>query len=286
MNIKNNYLGEIISEIRKEKGISLEILGQKSELHRTSISLIERGERIPTIETVERIANALNLTLIELLQLRDGKILLKRTANPEYLIKKNIDILKEIDVTPETILDGITHCYKTLDLIDEQLMNSNSPKLSEIVELANLSSIVGNFLGAGLANCSNGIYKRNKPHTYPDLIRTDGSDNGIEIKLSLDRNLPKGHHPKSGYYITCRYSLARDGKYSKGREFRGDTVYFWEVKCDYLTEDDFLLSNTKNDSGKTAIIKTPSLNNMRLIYFDPSMTPYNHSINKPYVGYK
>ena len=150
--------------------------------------------------------------------------------------------------------------------------------MRNLVELANLSSIVGNLLGAGYANCSNGFYRRNKPHTYPDLIATKNSLPGIEIKTALEKNYPKGHQPKSGYYLTYRYCLTgEDGHKNKGEDAKWDTVTIWEVKFGYLKIDDFSCSNTEGDSGKTAVIKADSLNAMKLLYLDTEIIPYRHN---------
>ena len=178
------------------------------------------------------------------------------------------------------------HTYETLDMIDQNLVSRGSQKLSSLVELANLSSIVGNLLGAGCAEYSQGTYYRNKPHTYPDLVAIDKTLPGIEIKTAILKNSPKGHQPKPGYYLTYRYCLTdENGHRNESEKEFWDTVTIWEVKMGYLNENDFSCSNTEGDSGKTAVIKTASLNAMPLLYFDPTLVPYKHSLSRPYKGY-
>lgn len=209
-----------------------------------------------------------------------------RTVNENCIFEENIKILKDLPITSDMILKSIKHCYSTLDMIDINLTSNGALPLSQLVELANLSSIVGNLLGEGFAKNSSDKYIRNKPHTYPDLIYTDNSPGGIEIKVALESNKPKGHLAKEGYYLTYRYVLTdENGIYVKGKESRGVTVTIWEVKCGYLTLDDFSISNTEGDSGKTAVIKTDSLNKMPLLYFDDTCVPYKHSAIKPYPGF-
>lgn len=158
--------------------------------------------------------------------------------------------------------------------------------MSSLVELANLSSIAVNLLGAGFAENSHGHYYRNKPHTYPDLVATDETKPGIEVKTALLKNSLKGHQPKPGYYLTYRYCLTDEYDHRiPGTEESWDTVTVLEVKLGFLTEDDFSCSNTDGDSGKTAVIRTASFNAMRLLYLDEELVPYRHSIKKPYNGY-
>jgi len=177
-----------------------------------------------------------------------------------------------IDALRAAILD----CYHTLDTIDEQLLAHSSEPISNLVELANLSSILGNLIGAGLAAASNGLYARNKPHTYPDLVPQTNNFGDLEIKVALENNKPKGHLPKAGNYLTFRYVLCNDmALYERGKNRRGKRVFVWEVKVGTLSEGDFDMSNTAGDSGKTAVIKTKVLNAMPLIYFDLDLLPYS-----------
>jgi len=49
-----------IRELREARGISQEELGFRAKLHRTAVSFIERAQRSPTLETVEKLAIALD----------------------------------------------------------------------------------------------------------------------------------------------------------------------------------------------------------------------------------
>lgn len=59
-------VGEAIGAIRKRKKISQEVLSGLSDIGRTHLSAIERGERKPTLETLYRISRALNVSMSEL----------------------------------------------------------------------------------------------------------------------------------------------------------------------------------------------------------------------------
>jgi transcriptional regulator with XRE-family HTH domain len=51
--------GENLRRSRRRAGISQEELGMRSSLHRTEIGLLERGSRVPRIDTLIKIASAL-----------------------------------------------------------------------------------------------------------------------------------------------------------------------------------------------------------------------------------
>jgi XRE family transcriptional regulator, regulator of sulfur utilization len=59
-------LGLRIRTLREQRGISQERLGLLSGLHRTYVGAIERGERNPSVLSLEKIANALNVTVKDL----------------------------------------------------------------------------------------------------------------------------------------------------------------------------------------------------------------------------
>jgi transcriptional regulator with XRE-family HTH domain len=60
-------LGQRVRKYREQKGWSQEDMAEYSGLHRTYISGIERGTRNPTVTIVAQLANALNVTLGDLL---------------------------------------------------------------------------------------------------------------------------------------------------------------------------------------------------------------------------
>lgn len=60
-------VGEVIAEFRKKKGISQEVLSGLADIGRTHLSAIERGERKPTLETLYRIATALDVKMSDII---------------------------------------------------------------------------------------------------------------------------------------------------------------------------------------------------------------------------
>lgn len=56
-------VGEVIAELRRKKGVSQEVLSGLADIGRTHLSAIERGERKPTLETLYRISNALDMKM-------------------------------------------------------------------------------------------------------------------------------------------------------------------------------------------------------------------------------
>ena len=57
------HFGENLCHLRKKAELSQEALGYLSSLHRTEIGLLERGARVPRIDTLVKIAISLELPL-------------------------------------------------------------------------------------------------------------------------------------------------------------------------------------------------------------------------------
>lgn len=68
MSLVSRYFGENLLRCRKDAGFSQEELGIRASLHRTEIGLLERGARMPRIDTVIKLATALELEPARLLE--------------------------------------------------------------------------------------------------------------------------------------------------------------------------------------------------------------------------
>ena len=58
--------GRALRQLRTERRLSQEALAHAADLDRTYVSGIERGERNPTLESIQKLAKALDLRVSEL----------------------------------------------------------------------------------------------------------------------------------------------------------------------------------------------------------------------------
>lgn len=66
--VSAEQIGAVITRLRREKGLSQEVLSGLAGLDRTHYSKIERGLRSPTIDSLFKIAHALDIPPHQLLQ--------------------------------------------------------------------------------------------------------------------------------------------------------------------------------------------------------------------------
>jgi len=87
----NNFqIGERIRSLRAKKGLSQGDIERGAGMLRCYISRVENGHTIPSLETVERFAAALDVPLYELFYPGDGSV-----SAPNLLENKNLDEVEE-----------------------------------------------------------------------------------------------------------------------------------------------------------------------------------------------
>ena len=64
----NKDFGRRVAELRKKAGFSQERFAFQCNIDRTYIGTIERGEKSPTLNTIQKIAHALNMPLHQLFE--------------------------------------------------------------------------------------------------------------------------------------------------------------------------------------------------------------------------
>lgn len=62
----NIAFGKRVAALRKKQKLSQEALAERCSLFRTYVGAIERGEKSPTLNTIEKIAEGLQVSIIEL----------------------------------------------------------------------------------------------------------------------------------------------------------------------------------------------------------------------------
>lgn len=113
---KTMQIGEKIKQLRINKGMKGKELAQLSKLDPSQISKIEKGDTNPSLEALERICNALDVTLSEFFSNCNGKSKSNREIqvsafnideevneeigkllkNSKYLTEKELKLLNEI----------------------------------------------------------------------------------------------------------------------------------------------------------------------------------------------
>lgn len=68
---KDDTLGAVLCRLRRERGLSQEAFADLAGVHRTYISQLERNLKSPTVEVLNKIANALGTRSSAILEFQE-----------------------------------------------------------------------------------------------------------------------------------------------------------------------------------------------------------------------
>ncbi|MCO0599968.1 helix-turn-helix domain-containing protein [Peribacillus butanolivorans] len=96
-------IGKYIKQLRTEKKLSIRDLASKTELSAAAISLIERDVNSPTLASLSKICGALNIYLVDLLQLSQEKddLIIRKTDRKQFTFSEYSNISYEIISNPK-----------------------------------------------------------------------------------------------------------------------------------------------------------------------------------------
>ncbi|MBU0896694.1 MAG: helix-turn-helix transcriptional regulator [Candidatus Omnitrophica bacterium] len=93
-------------DLRKNtgKGLSQEELAEKANIHPTYIEVIERGEQAPTLDTIEKIAKALDIKVKELFafsadknNIAEEQIITSLAGKDSKALQKILNVIKAME---------------------------------------------------------------------------------------------------------------------------------------------------------------------------------------------
>lgn len=97
------FIGSRIKELRKQKGLTQQQLGNLINVTKVSISCYEKGNRTPNLETFIDLVNVLDTTPNYLLG-RDVKVVAEEEEDYSIVLPKiDIQILKELNKEKELL---------------------------------------------------------------------------------------------------------------------------------------------------------------------------------------
>lgn len=119
-------LGERMREIRQNKKLSQKALGEKAGMSQQMIAQYESGQRQPKIETLKRIANALEVNLWEIIELDQ----LDENTQTEEIIKMMSELSTEgLEEMKNIIVDSLKPDKQSLIEMYDNMTDSARQKL-------------------------------------------------------------------------------------------------------------------------------------------------------------
>jgi transcriptional regulator with XRE-family HTH domain len=279
----SEIVARLVADARRREGLTTDELAQRAGVHETYIGLVERHARQPTLAAAASLAEALGMSLSDLVaeaeQDADGGFVpeVELVHAPPRRYAKADCIVESERLTEATWLSGhivrkaIDAAYRKIDVIDEQMRESGSPTLVELVGLEHLNGLFAGVLASGVVKASPGLYVQNSPRQHPDLLPLQQGLPEMVVRTALETDRPVAGPELAGIYLVFRYVLAdRKGDYTRGEAARGDMVAVWEARFGELTGADFVPARGR----KGPTLRRDALDRMELVYYDPALLPY------------
>jgi transcriptional regulator with XRE-family HTH domain len=282
----SEIVAQLVTDARRQEGLSINDLADRAGVHRTYVGLVERRSRQPTLAVAASLAEALGLSLSELVAEAEHDAGNGHTPDVELVPappkrepdRAHVGVCPLLEATTGltggTVARAVEIAYRKLDLIDQQMRASGSRPIAGLVDLPDLTELVGDLLSAGMARASNGVYLQAGPEHWPRLQPLRQGLPELEVAAALETDRPTGRPGTAGVFLVFRYVLAdRSGAFTRGQDARGDTVAVWEIRFGALGEEDFHVTGTRTGAG-TARLRRGALDRMELVYYDPALLPY------------
>ncbi len=166
-------VGEKIKNIRKEKGLTQKKLGELCSIDEANIRKYENGKQNPKIETINKIATALNVNICDLVE-----IPFNSDSAPPHTIKRDVsDILSNIE-----------------ELLKQEGLTFNGEPISE----ESINSIISAMkIGMEIAKQNNKKYTPNKYKQKSSHEQTTIKNSSSKEHLTL-----KAAHQRTDIEVT------------------------------------------------------------------------------------
>lgn len=110
-------VGEQVRNLRKKKGLTQEGLGWEADLHYTYIGAVERGEKNCSLDTLNKIARALDVGIHELLTIssKTEEVVVEAAAKrSDKQIAKSL-LIKEVKKYSPEVIRIVTDLIKAVE---------------------------------------------------------------------------------------------------------------------------------------------------------------------------
>lgn len=106
-----SYLGTRLKELRRKKGLSLRELGEKINMNYSHLSRLENGQKIPSLETVELLADYFEVKPSYFLDEVDS----------EELTEDEEELIGDLDLSLDDLKEKYNLTFEGKPLTDDEL---------------------------------------------------------------------------------------------------------------------------------------------------------------------
>jgi hypothetical protein len=144
-----------------------------------------------------------------------------------------------------------------LGFVNQQLRSKDIARLESFLMPANFSSMVGEFLSAGIPKYASGVVRNRYDNGHPDLLPTGAypgnaglhAPEGIEVKASRQRSGWQGHNPEGVWLLVFVFDANSSRDEAQGIEPK--PFRFLKAVGAKLSKSDWSFSGRSETSRRT-----------------------------------
>lgn len=164
-----DYISKNLKRIRKERGLSLDKTAKLTEVSKAMLAQIERGDSVPTVTTLWKIANGLKISFSSLISQQTSpiQVIKKQDMNLVTEEENHYRVYTVVPFTPEKQFEVFT---VELDPDKEQESSPHNPGVKEhiFVKQGQLEIDINGTVEA-ITEGEAIIFDGNQPHIYRNV---------------------------------------------------------------------------------------------------------------------
>lgn len=236
----NQTFATLLRHHRERIGMSQERLAELASLDRTYVSQLERGLKSPTLNSIERLANCLNVPPAHLIEELVVRKELDLRVDQDYILRDCTSIHvrrgnKLLKVSANYLVEAIDFAHELIEKIYAIDLD-----IAAVLGLRNLSAFIGELFRAAVVKSTGSLFRAN-PHQdgYPDLLLMDDVGRRAWETLTERLNEKRPFSPFPGGGIEVKATCGSVPSPAKCREREIEKPGLGDERIDCMTGYDW-----------------------------------------------
>ena len=232
----SEIVAQLVTDARRHEGLSTDELADRAGLHRGYVGMVERRSRQPSLAVAADLAEALGLSLSDLVAEAEQDAGNGRAPQIEFIHvppRRAADVghLGKCSAAP---LDHRAHREMVVQRDRTRLPEARSdrrpdarvghaPDSAGLVDVPDLAALVADMVGSGVARASSGLYVQNGPDHSPSLLPLRQGCRSMEVIAALETDRPGVPEAKAGAHprVPVRARRPERGVHARKGQARG-----------------------------------------------------------------
>ncbi len=205
-------IGAHLRSLREKRSLTLEMLATKAGITYQYLSSIEHGKENFSIQVLEKLADALNVSLREIVNQSFADFAGTVPAKVVHsYFRTNVPLPEGLTLTD--LEAAMNQTQAIFHVINTNMLTEVGRPLHNLIQGNNFSGLVSNIFSDAMD--ANTAYHHNHEQRYPDLVNKlagGGIGIGLEVKATIKKGKGgESHNGHSGWHTIICYEITNIG---------------------------------------------------------------------------